>query len=77
MDIIGKGSFGQVFKAFDHRKKELVALKIIRNESKFCAQAKVEIKILEHALIADPKNKSNIIELKHAFFFRGHPCLVF
>ena len=28
-------------------------------------------------LISDPKNKSNIIELKQGFFFRGHPCLVF
>lgn len=37
----------------------------------------MEIKILEHVLIKDPKMKSNIIEMKHAFFFRGHPCLVF
>ena len=25
----------------------------------------------------DPWGKCNIIQLKHAFFFRGHPCLVF
>ena len=41
IDILGKGSFGQVFKAFDHKKKEHIALKIIRNEPKFNAQAKV------------------------------------
>ena len=28
---LGHGSFGQVFKAFDHKKKEMTALKIIRN----------------------------------------------
>ena len=77
LDILGKGSFGQVFKVFDHKRKEVVALKIIRNEPKFCTQAKVEIKILEHALMKDPWGKTNIIHLKHAFFFRGHPCLVF
>lgn len=31
LDILGKGSFGQVFKVYDHKKKELCALKIIRN----------------------------------------------
>lgn len=41
LDILGKGSFGQVFKAFDHKKKDLCALKIIRNEQKFCNQAKI------------------------------------
>jgi dual specificity tyrosine-phosphorylation-regulated kinase 2/3/4 len=74
---LGHGSFGQVFKAFDHKKKEMVALKIIRNEAKFNKQAKVEIKILECAIMHDPKFRSNIVQLKHAFFFRGHACLVF
>jgi dual specificity tyrosine-phosphorylation-regulated kinase 2/3/4 len=55
----------------------MVALKVIRNEAKFNKQAKVEIKILENVMIFDPKFKSNIVQLKHAFFFRGHACLVF
>lgn len=31
---LGKGSFGQVFKCFDHKKKETVALKILRNKKR-------------------------------------------
>jgi len=30
----GKGSFGQVFKCFDHKNKEFVALKILRNKKR-------------------------------------------
>ncbi len=35
VDKLGKGSFGQCLKCFDHKKKEFVALKIIRNQEKF------------------------------------------
>ena len=31
---LGKGSFGQVFKCFDHHKKEHCALKILRNKKR-------------------------------------------
>lgn len=35
VDFIGKGSFGQALKCFDHYMKEFVAIKIIRNKKKF------------------------------------------
>ena len=41
LGALGQGSFGQVFKSFDHKKKEEVALKIIKNHPKFNRQAKV------------------------------------
>jgi dual specificity tyrosine-phosphorylation-regulated kinase 2/3/4 len=31
---IGKGSFGQVFKCYDHKNKEVLALKILRNKKR-------------------------------------------
>ncbi len=33
MANLGRGSFGRVYKAFDHKKKELIALKIIKNNN--------------------------------------------
>ena len=35
MSRLGKGSFGQVVRVFDHKTKENLALKIIRNKKRF------------------------------------------
>ena len=40
-------------------------------------QAKVEIEILETAILHDPKLRNNIVRLKGSFIFRGHTCLKF
>lgn len=46
-DRLGKGSFGQVFKGFDHKLKEFTALKILRNKKRLYKQGLIEAKILE------------------------------
>jgi serine/threonine protein kinase len=74
---LGRGSFGRVFKAFDHKKKEYVALKIIKSQKKFQEQAKVEIAILQTALLKDPKLRCNVVKMKGSFVFRGHSCITF
>ena len=51
--VLGRGSFGQVLKVFDHKKDIAVALKIIRNKKRFHHQALVEVKILEHLMGRD------------------------
>lgn len=61
MAAIGRGTFGQVFKAYDHKSKEYVALKVIKNDQKFTTQARVEVKILKTINEQDPQKKSNII----------------
>jgi len=35
LDKIGSGSFGQALKCFDHVKKQMVAIKVIRNKKRF------------------------------------------
>jgi dual specificity tyrosine-phosphorylation-regulated kinase 2/3/4 len=77
VSTLGRGSFGRVYKAYDHKKREYVALKVIKNQEKFNTQAKVEIAILETAILHDPKLRNNIIRLKGSFIFRGHTCLKF
>ena len=34
-EVLGKGSFGQVIKIYDHKKAIYMALKIIRNKRRF------------------------------------------
>jgi dual specificity tyrosine-phosphorylation-regulated kinase 2/3/4 len=38
--LIGKGSYGQVLKVFDHKNKEEIALKIIKNKTKILSHIK-------------------------------------
>lgn len=46
LEELGRGSFGQVVKCYDHKMNTTVAVKLIRNKKRFYAQAKTEVKIL-------------------------------
>jgi dual specificity tyrosine-phosphorylation-regulated kinase 2/3/4 len=69
---LGKGSFGVVLKAFDHFKKEFVALKIIRNRKRLHKQGLIEAKLLQHLKDHDNDDKKNIVRIKEYFMFRNH-----
>ncbi|KAF6118386.1 dual specificity tyrosine phosphorylation regulated kinase 4 [Phyllostomus discolor] len=77
LEMIGKGSFGQVAKCLDHKNNELVALKIIRNKKRFHRQALVELKILEALRRKDKNNTYNVVHMKDFFYFRNHLCITF
>ena len=47
IDVLGKGSFGQVVRCIDHKLGTLCAVKIIRNKKRFHQQALVEVNILQ------------------------------
>lgn len=77
MKIIGRGSFGQVIRAYDHKKQQHVALKVVRNEKRFHKQALEEIRILKHLRNQDKENTMNIIHMYESFVFRNHVCITF
>lgn len=77
IEFLGKGSFGQALKCFDHKTKELVAVKLIRNKKRFQHQAGVELKILMHLKQNDPDDAFNIIRIKDYVVFRKHLVISF
>jgi len=75
--MLGKGSFGQVVKVYDHRDRTSVALKMVRNEKRFHRQAQEEIRILEHLRKQDPDGAANVVRMLDTFTFRSHICITF
>ncbi|UNI20774.1 Dual-specificity kinase [Purpureocillium takamizusanense] len=75
IDVLGKGSFGQVVRCIDHKLGVLVAVKIIRNKKRFHQQALVEVNILQKLREWDPKNRHSMVNFTQHFYFRGHLCI--
>ncbi|KAI6228860.1 Dual-specificity kinase [Aphelenchoides fujianensis] len=77
LKVIGKGSFGQVIKAYDHKNQQFVALKLVRNEKRFHRQAEEEIRILDHLRAQDGDHSHNCIHMLDHFNFRNHKIITF
>ncbi|EXJ57793.1 CMGC/DYRK/DYRK2 protein kinase [Cladophialophora psammophila CBS 110553] len=75
VDLLGKGSFGQVVRCVDHKTGILVAVKIIRNKKRFHQQALVEVNILQKLKEWDPHKKHSVVNFDQSFYFRGHLCI--
>ena len=77
LGTLGKGSFGQVIKCKDHKRSELVALKIIRNKQRFHVQGAVEVRVLETLRDNDPEDSMGVVRMKSYMVFRKHICVTF
>ncbi|CAO3588699.1 unnamed protein product [Absidia cylindrospora] len=76
LDELGKGSFGQVVKCFDHKTNTSVAIKLIRNKRRFHEQALMEVKILKDLVEWDPDDGHHNVRMTDYFYFRNHLCIV-
>lgn len=77
LEVIGKGSFGQVVRALDHKTNKHIAIKIIRNKKRFHHQALVEVRLLDELRKKDADGTHNVIHMLDSFYFRNHLCIGF
>lgn len=77
MDLLGQGTFGQVVKCQNLKTKELVAVKVIKNQPAFFNQSMMEVTVLEMLNQRyDKDDKHHIVRMRDTFVFRQHLCIV-
>jgi serine/threonine protein kinase len=78
IDLLGVGTFGQVFRCYKDNSRENVAIKVIKNIPAYYNQGLLEIKIVNTMnKTFDPSNHCHIVRLLDSFEYRSHVCLVF
>jgi dual-specificity kinase len=76
LKLLGQGTFGKVVEAFDKRKKQKVAIKIIRSVQKYRDASRIELRVLSTLNSNDRENRNKCIHLRDCFDFRNHICIV-
>ncbi|KAF5022490.1 hypothetical protein F66182_5462 [Fusarium sp. NRRL 66182] len=74
---LGRGMFSGVARAVDITTKQLVAIKMMRNNDALRKGGYTEIAILEKLNEADPEDRKHIIKFERQFDYKGHLCMVF
>ena len=77
LELIGRGAYGLVYRCYDHRRKELVAVKVVRKQRPGDRPVSQERLTLEALLGSDSEAAKYIVRLLASFTFREHLCLVF
>ena len=78
LDLLGTGTFGQVFRCQKDDSKEVVAVKVIKNKPAYYNQGQIEIKILRQLNKKfDPNDDHYIVRLLDTFEYKNHVCQVF
>ncbi|UYV81682.1 CLK2 [Cordylochernes scorpioides] len=74
---LGEGTFGKVVKVMDVVRKQIVALKIIKNVEKYREAAKLEINVLLKLRERDPESRHQCVKMYDYFDYHGHMCIAF
>lgn len=74
---LGRGMFSGVARAVDINTKQVVAIKMMRNNDALRKGGYTEIAILQKLNDADPENRKHIVKFERHFDYRGHLCMAF
>ncbi|KAG5178637.1 kinase-like domain-containing protein [Tribonema minus] len=78
LDLLGQGTFGQVFRCQDVNTRKLVAVKVVKNKPAYRAQAQIEIQVARLLNDSfDHDDSQHIVRLHDSFAAHNHLCLVF
>ncbi|KAF8820123.1 putative cell-cycle-associated protein kinase CLK [Cardiosporidium cionae] len=78
IDLMGEGTFGRVLRCYDTKMRCDVAVKVVRDVTRYTAAAKIEASILEDIRLLDIHQQSRCVLLLDSFMHENrHMCLVF
>eukprot|EP00045_Choanoeca_perplexa_P015564 m.197721 g.197721 ORF g.197721 m.197721 type:complete len:1262 (+) comp17025_c0_seq3:219-4004(+) len=80
LDLLGTGTYGQVFKARRQLTQDLVALKVIKNREAYTRQSRMEVTALQHIATTHnnaPERLKNLVTLLQNFEYNSHFCTVY
>ncbi|EFO82624.1 CRE-HPK-1 protein [Caenorhabditis remanei] len=76
LEFLGKGTFGQVVKAWKKGTSEIVAIKILKKHPSYARQGQIEVSILSR-LSNENSEEFNFVRAYECFNHKSHTCLVF
>lgn len=77
LELLGKGTFGQVVRCVRKDTNEEFAMKIIKNKPAYTTQALSEVKIYKKLKEENPHNEDYVVKIYDYFVYRNHICLIF
>lgn len=76
LEFLGKGTFGQVVKAWKKGTNEIVAIKILKKHPSYARQGQIEVSILSRLSVVNAE-QYNFVRAFECFQHKNHTCLVF
>lgn len=76
-EALGRGAFGDCYRAYDYKRQMWVALKIIKNEPRYHRQGKIEINVLELLRAHDVDGSHSLVHMVDYLMFRNHLVITF